>query len=88
MTVADFDGVKYHISNPTPEDKGKIMISISLQVRTAKPGGLSPGAPGGGRGGHTHRERRIRGHKNTTLITNNPRTTTTLVANSRGEPSW
>jgi actin related protein 2/3 complex subunit 2 len=31
VTVADFDGVKYHISNPTPEDKSKIMVSISLQ---------------------------------------------------------
>eukprot|EP01147_Barroeca_monosierra_P004844 gene4844-6875_t len=31
MTVADFDGAMYHISNPNPEDTSKILISISVQ---------------------------------------------------------
>lgn len=47
VTVADFDGVKYHISNPNPEDKSKIMISISLQVRMTNEG-KRPGVEGGG----------------------------------------
>ncbi|XP_014680894.1 PREDICTED: actin-related protein 2/3 complex subunit 2-like [Priapulus caudatus] len=31
ITIADFDGVMYHISNPSPQERSKIRLSISMK---------------------------------------------------------